>query len=317
MFRNDEDTAWKKILDAHLKDFIEYCFPKLSEFIDWGQSWTSLDKELQVIAKGNISGKQLLDKLFKVSLKNGCEQWVLVHIEIQAEPEKNFSERMFVYGYRAYDKYKKPIVSLAVLTDQNRKWRPDTFEIGLAGSYIKSKFLVLKVIDFQNKKNELKLSHNPFANVLLIQLYAMESKKYDSKRRKEVKFMLIRRFYVMGYSREYIYNFFIFIDSLIGLPNELEVEYLNEVYDLEEDLKVAYITTAERFGFERGVQEGIQQGLEQGIEQGLREGQKNARETAIRMLNKGFHVNDIAEVTLLSHAEIKLLRTGLNAEVDA
>ncbi|MBV8801423.1 MAG: hypothetical protein JO131_00385 [Gammaproteobacteria bacterium] len=128
---NEEDSARKQVLDNYLKDFIEYCSPELNKLIDWNISWISLDKELHAITKGNSSGKQLLDKLFKVKLLNGCEQWILVHIEIQATSEKKFPERMFVYGYRSYDKYKQQIVSLAILTDKNTKWRPNSFKIGI------------------------------------------------------------------------------------------------------------------------------------------------------------------------------------------
>ena len=70
--------AWKEILDAYFKDFVEYCLPELYELINWKKRWSSLHKELQAITKGTDAGKRLLDKLFKVFLKNGREQWVLV-----------------------------------------------------------------------------------------------------------------------------------------------------------------------------------------------------------------------------------------------
>ena len=33
--RNEQDTAWKEILDAYFKDFIHYCLPDLASCIDW------------------------------------------------------------------------------------------------------------------------------------------------------------------------------------------------------------------------------------------------------------------------------------------
>src|SRR5438045_1115866 len=119
MVRNEQDTAWKEILDAYFRDFVDYCLPQLSELIDWKKPWVSLDKELHSITKDTATGKRLIDKLFKVYLKDGREQWVLIHLEIQGRPEEAFPERMFTYGYRIYDKYKQPVVSCAILTDDH------------------------------------------------------------------------------------------------------------------------------------------------------------------------------------------------------
>src|SRR5829696_3798181 len=157
MERNQQDTAWKEVLDSYFKDLLDYCLPDLSTLINWDKSFTSLDKELQKITKESKIGQRLLDKLFKVYFKNGQEQWILIHIEIQAKKDKTFPERMFVYGYRIYDFYQRPIVSCAILTD-NSKWRPDNFEITCAGSYLKSKFLVIKLIDYRNQTRFLEES---------------------------------------------------------------------------------------------------------------------------------------------------------------
>ncbi len=49
---------------------------------------------------------------------------------------------------------------------------------------------------------------------------------------------------------------------------------------------------------ERGIQQGIKRGIEQGIEQGK-------KDTAKRMLERGFKVSDIAEITGLTLDEIR------------
>src|SRR5262245_3483622 len=114
---SEQDTAWKDILDCYFKDFVHYCLPDLSVLIDWSKPIIPLDKELQSITKD--SGKRLLDKLFKVFLKDGHERWILVHIEIQGKKEEDFAKRMFTYAYRVWDKYQQVLVSCAILTDAN------------------------------------------------------------------------------------------------------------------------------------------------------------------------------------------------------
>lgn len=101
--RSEQDTAWKEVLDTYFKDFVEYCIPHLNSLIDWDKPYDSLDKELQAITKGTESGKRLLDKLFKVYLKNGDEQWILIHLEVQGRRDLTFPKRMFIYSYRIYD----------------------------------------------------------------------------------------------------------------------------------------------------------------------------------------------------------------------
>ncbi len=49
---------------------------------------------------------------------DGEEAWVLIHVEVQNQAEVDFGERMFVYHYRIFDRFRRPMVSLAVLGDE-------------------------------------------------------------------------------------------------------------------------------------------------------------------------------------------------------
>lgn len=318
--RNESDTAWKEILDTYFKDFIDYCLPELSKLIDWSRPWTFLDKELQAITKGTKVGKQLLDKLVKVFLKNGQEQWILVHIEIQGTPENDFPKRIFTYHYRIFDKYQQPVVSCVVLTDKNKNWRPDHYKVGLAGSYLSSEFLVIKLIDYRNKQAELETSTNIFANVILAQLAALDIQRKPAEERKHVKFALTKRLYEKGFNKKEISNLYKFIDWLIGLPKPLELEYMNKVYELEEDKKMTYITSAERLGIEKGRKEGVQKGIQKGMQKGMQKGiqkgiQKGRKEiiekVAKHLLEDGAKLTYVKKVTGLSLPKIKALQKKL------
>ncbi len=300
MTRNESDTAWKEILDAYFKEFMDYCLPELSELIDWGKPFVSLDKELQAISKDIENGKRLLDKLFKVYLKDGCEQWILIHIEIQGTLDSEFEKRMFIYGYRIFDRYKQPVVSCAILTDDNKKWRPRGYKIGLAGSHLSSEFLVIKLIDYRDRRNELEISMNPFASVILVQLAALNAKSKPDVQRKQVKFALTRRLYEKGFNKKQVNNLYKFIDWLIGLPPMLEIEYLDEVYDLEESTKMAYVTNAEKFGIEKGITIGKKQGIEM-----------KALEIAKCRLEEGCELAFVERVTKMSLAQLESLQEEL------
>lgn len=300
MARNEADSAWKQLLDIYLKDFFDYCLPEVSAQIDWRRSWTSLDKEFQSIVKGE-SGTKLVDKLFKVYKQDGIEQWVLIHIEVQNIPEEKFPQRMFTYHYRIYDRFQQPIISCAILTDDQPNWRPTSYMIGFAGSYIKSEFLIIKSIDYIDRIDELESSNSPFASVLLIQLEGQRNKFSPAIQRKRIKFALTKRLYDKKYSKSDIVNLYRFIDWLIGLPETLELEYHEEICLLEEGRKMPYITNAERFGLERGLAKGIAQGVE-----------KEKVIVAQRLLSEQASLLFIQKITNLSITRIKEIQQALS-----
>ena len=54
----------------------------------------------------------------KVWTTAGVESWVLTHVEVQTDRDPDFPLRMYVYNYRIFDRYNKPVASLAVLADE-------------------------------------------------------------------------------------------------------------------------------------------------------------------------------------------------------
>ncbi|QQT64475.1 Abi family protein [Sphingobacterium multivorum] len=69
----------------------------------------------------NGRGVRYVDKLVKVFLKDGREQFVLYHVEIQSNKGRgDLAERMFRYFYRIWDRYKVPITAIAILADESK-----------------------------------------------------------------------------------------------------------------------------------------------------------------------------------------------------
>jgi hypothetical protein len=125
--RTDYDSPWKEVLEKYFKDFIAFFFPKVYRGIDWSREYEFLDKELQQIVRDAELGRRLVDKLVKVWRKNGEEAWVVIHIEIQGQVDTEFPERLYIYNYRLFDRYKRKVVTLAVLADDRVAWRPNEF----------------------------------------------------------------------------------------------------------------------------------------------------------------------------------------------
>src|SRR5260370_39694632 len=84
---------------------------------------------------------------------------------------------MFVYNIRAFDRYNKEVVSLAVLADEQPAWREDHFEYGRWGGRTRLDFLPVKLLDYRGREAALERDANPFAQVVLAHLQALATRQ--------------------------------------------------------------------------------------------------------------------------------------------
>jgi hypothetical protein len=217
----DFDSPWKEALDQFLEAFLHFFFPAIHADLDWPSGHEALDKEFQQIVRGATAGKRLADKLFKVWLRDGQEQWLLIHVEVQGEREADFAERMFVYNVRAFQLYNRPVVSLAVLTDDRLDWCPDHFSYGRWGSTTEIRFPVIKLIDHAKHSEDLEHNSNPFAAVVLAHLKALETRG-EPATRSQWKLRVVKGLYDRNWSSEVVRQVFRLIDWIMVLPPELE-----------------------------------------------------------------------------------------------
>jgi len=256
--RQNRDSGWKEIIEKYFPQFLEFYFPEIYADIDF-TDYSFLDKELQSVTKGNEIGRRYADKLVSVNLKEGDEKWLLIHIEVQGEPEEGFEKRLFIYNYRIFDKYDRDVVSLAVLADRCETFRPSSYEIKRWGFRLLFEFLPTKLLDFKNRTDELEKSANPFAIATNTHLRLIEAGN-DSERKLFWKITLARSLYQKGYSRKDVVNLYRFIDWIITLPEQLEIVFHENIIRYEEAMKMPYITTAERIGMRKGIEKGIEKG---------------------------------------------------------
>jgi hypothetical protein len=87
-------------------------------------------------------------------------------------------------------------------------------------------------MDFKSKYDELAISLNPFAIVILSHLATLDTK----------------RLYDKGWDKDAILKLYKFIDWIMLLPEPLELEYHNAIEHFEQERDMTYITTAERIG---------------------------------------------------------------------
>jgi predicted transposase YdaD len=288
---DDYDTPWKDVITDHFPEFMAFYFPSAHAAIDWSRPHDFLDQELSALSPGAELGKRLLDKLVRVYLHHGGEQWVLVHLEVQGWRDVGFAERIFTYHYRVYDRYRRPVASMAVLADPGPRWRPASFAYSLLGCELRLNFPVAKLQDYAGCMDALLTDANPFALVTAAHLLTQQT-KHSPHQRRRAKWCLAKLLYQRDWDKRRIINLHRTIDWLMRLPKSLDKRLRYGILELERRKAMPYVTSYERIGMEigmnKGLQEGLQKGLEEGRQKGLEEGrQKGLQEGRQKGLREG------------------------------
>jgi predicted transposase YdaD len=208
-------------------------------------------------------GKQRVDKLIQVRRRDGGSQWVLLHVEIQAQRDARVGERLFQYHYRILARFKKRTATLAVLADESPRWRPAAYEAELWGCRVRFEYPICKLQDFAGDLRALESDPNPIATVIVAHLVAQRTRSNMGVRRR-FKGELARRLYDRGWTGVEVLKLFRLIDWLLRLPRELEAEFREDLIHFEKERQMPYVTSIERMGREEGRQEGRQEGRKEG-----------------------------------------------------
>lgn len=291
-FTTDYDSPWKEALEYYLPDFLALLAPWLHEQVDWQVAPVFLDKELQAISREAHTGRRYADKLVRLQSKTRHPIWILIHIEVQggvmsAVGLELFGERMFQYFYRINDHYPKTLItsggscqkmeliSLGVLTASTGNETHLVYSReSLKACSVKFSFPVVHLASWLGRWNELvqQAIHNPFAVVVMAQLQAQQTRK-NTAQRLVSKTQIIRLMYQYQYSREDILRLFRVIDWMMALPAELEPAFEQAMIAIEQEHKMAFVTSIERLGEKRGLEKGKLEGKLEGRLEGRLEGE--------------------------------------------
>ncbi|GAA3965343.1 hypothetical protein [Mucilaginibacter dorajii] len=297
--RRKDDILWKGILEDVFDDFLRFVNPEASAIFDLDKGFEFLDKELEQVfpPENDEYSPRVIDKLVKVFTKNGKEEWVLVHVEVQSQYQKDFAQRMYTYFYRILDKYQKPIVAYAIFTEANTKERPDYFAIDFMGTSLRYTFNPYKIAN-QNDET-LKASNNPFALVVLTAKTAFAGKNLKSSTERDelllnLKLNLTRLLLTKKIVKEKIRVLMNFLRFYIRFENQ----DINTKFEQQVEILTERSTTM-------GIEELL---LDRAEKKGEKKGEINSRKDIAREMKKdGFPVAQIEKLTKLSAEEIEKL----------
>jgi predicted transposase YdaD len=269
MQRND--YLWKGVLEDIFDDFLRFMHPDADEIFDFGRPHpiTFLDKELEQLfpPEEDKFSTKVVDKLARLYTRDGLEEWVLIHCEVQGKYDPGFPQRMYTYFCRIFDKYGKHISAYAILTEKTKKARAGSYVAEFLGTRLEYRYNIYKIS--QQSESELLQSNNPFAMVALTVRSVLEKKRLDDDSLMEIKLKLVRQFLNMSLPKKKIRLIISFLKNYIRFENpekniifEKKYEQLTErkkTMGLEEMLLDIARTDGEKRGIKLGEKRGIEQ----------------------------------------------------------
>jgi hypothetical protein len=267
--RDQFDGPFKEILEGQLSQFIAFFVPDAWNDIDWDQRPVSLNTELRRSRRNAAARDRRADNLFKVFLKSGGAQYVVIHIEVQSSVDAGLAGRIFEYAYRAWDRHHRDVSSIVVLGDDSPSFRPKRFSWKRWGSRMTYEFPVVKLKDYRKRWTELEQSSNIFAVVVMAYLKTRDTRR-DPDERLRWKRRLVQLLYQRSYSRDEVVALFRLIDWMLHLPEKQAIIFEADLESLEAEYHMPYLSSIERRALQKGIEQGLEQGRDQGRLQQLR-----------------------------------------------
>ncbi len=305
-----DDTLWKAILENVFDDFLRFFFPDADEQFDMSKGFQFLDKELnQLFPAEELKEPKSVDKLVKVFTHSGKEQWMLLHIEVQGYLDKHFSERMFIYFYRIFERYRKPVTAIAILTDNYKSFRPSAFHYDFMGTSFTYTFNMYKIRDQDEK--QLLDNPNPFAMIVCIVLLALKKGKLSEDELLKEKLSLARALLNRKIPIAKVRSLMTFLKYYVHFEDEKNNANFEEA--LEVITKNSKNMGIEEFLLDRAKKQGIEEGLEKGIKKGIEQGIEQGKSDVVKNLLRAgkFSISEIANFAGVTESFVRKVKRSL------
>jgi hypothetical protein len=266
----NHDSPWKDTIDQFTRSFLEVTFPEVAAGIDWSVQPKFLEQELHEITPASEIGAKRVDKLLNVRLLDGTDQWLYIHIEVQMHYDPDLPKRLFTYHYRIFDKYGVRPITLALLGDTSRKWRPTSYHYQSFGCGITFHFRICKTIDFKGNLDDPRYRHQQVLFIIAAHL-GTQQHRHNPQQLSDYRLELTVQLSNEGYSPSATPKLIRLIDWLMPLPDALKIQFRIQLQQRLPDTTMPHITLFEELALKEGLEKGLMEGLEKGILQTARE----------------------------------------------
>ena len=218
MKQRKSDILWKVIMEEVFPDLLRFIYPDADEVYNMERGFEFLDKELAELNPQPDEEKdsRFADKLVKAYHRDGVEEWVLLHVEVQGDTHERdaFAERMYTYFYRIRDRYPGRLVSaLAIYTGQDGNRMPGRYSYEYRGTKLTYEYPTVSILDYSDE--ELDKSNNPFAQVIVAAKIRLQEGKISEDELLNVKLLAARKLQEKGFAMEKIRSIFNFLRNYV------------------------------------------------------------------------------------------------------
>ncbi|CAM2007640.1 Rpn family recombination-promoting nuclease/putative transposase [Acanthopleuribacter pedis] len=241
---NEYDSPWKHVCDDFFSDLLSLFLPPAFRGVDWTKPVTCADKELPKPDVDNATGLRIADKLYRVYAKEADDALYYLHIEIQSQPDPELPDRMAEYNFRIKDKFKRPVISMAILDHPEKEPVDNEYLFEKWTFSLSMRFPAIKLWEYKNQKDRLWDSPNPVAVVVLAHLIAQDTSGLPRQRFTE-KLALVRHLYQKPFSEKQFVQIFRFLDWILTLPDEPKERFKTECAKLEGAHDMTFLSTYE------------------------------------------------------------------------
>ena len=296
---HDHDQLFKTLIDTFFEDFMKLFFPEVHDYINFNTVRPLSEEVFTDIFSGE---HRRADIVIEANVR-GEDSVIIIHVESQSTYEKNFHERMFLYYNLLYNRYRKPILPIAVYSYGEKRLGQSEYVMSFPFfKVIQFNFLTvqLSTMDWRKYlKNE-----NPLAAALLSKMGYTEDERIQVK--KEF-FIMMTRLELSDAETYFLIGFF---ERYLKLSEEEEVKLMEELKQSEDweaimRLPISYEERGKKIGREEGREEGRAEGREEGRE-------KERMEIAKELIKAKMPIDFIHKTTKLAEKQIKELIGELN-----
>lgn len=273
------DQLFKELINNFFEEFLEAFFPDVYGHIDFSSVQPLPDEVYTDLLEGKT---RRLDIIVETKLK-GEDTVMIIHVEPQSYYQSDFRERMYHYFSLLYNKYRKPILPIAVFSYDEKRYEENEFTIGFPFFHVMTfNFLMLEL----KKKNwrEYIETDNPAAAALLSKM------GYTEEERVQVRIEFLRMITRMELDPARTRLILGFFERYLKLNEQEEEEVMEKVKKMDESEEILDLPISWE---EKGkIQE--------------------KRNIAIEMLKEGIPIEMISKITHLDKDEIEKMRKTLN-----
>ena len=244
-FATDYDGPWKEALDFAPRLFLARFQSTISQEIDWTEEPRSLDEELRRMSTQDQEGIRRVDRL--LLFKTLSEDLLYLHIEVQCFYDPDLGRRVMTYRHRLRARHDQPMITIVVLGDERRGWRPKKHKEGKYGSADICEWIPIKLLDLSRNMAELESDENVFALFVAAHLETMATRK-DLVKRQEAKNRILSNLQSRNLDKADGGRWYDLIDWLMKLPKEMN----EAVYQKQEEIGMKWGGYAAQKGRKEG-----------------------------------------------------------------